>query len=174
MGQSIRGCCLPARFAGQKLTADQLNGGLRGLVVLAGHCSDEEALKAAAELPLKGLILASIAPSLTATALRIKIPVVVIEGFGNLALKAAAYRLLTTNEKREVFVLADLGMKQGDTTGNYYPASLLEASHFRTSNPILHRSKSTRSSSAAGWDYWYNPGVGRPHCLPRWFAGISG
>ncbi len=70
--QGLLHCLLDS--PGQKLTADQLNVGLRGLVVLAGHCSDEEALKAAAELPLKGLILASIAPSLTATALRIKIP----------------------------------------------------------------------------------------------------
>jgi hypothetical protein len=89
------------------LTPDQLDVSLRGSIVLAGHCNDIEVLKAAAELPLRGMIFASIDISVVTTAARMRIPVVVIEGFGNIPMNSAAYKLLSTNDQREVTVNAE-------------------------------------------------------------------
>jgi hypothetical protein len=75
---------------------------MRGSVVLAGYCAKAEVLRNAAELPLRGLILASIDPKLLPVAEKLPFPLVVIEGFGHLPMNSAAYKLLTTNERREV------------------------------------------------------------------------
>jgi hypothetical protein len=46
------------------LTVDQLDIDLRETVVFAGYCGEEQILQTAAELPLRGLILSSMASSL--------------------------------------------------------------------------------------------------------------
>lgn len=80
---------------------------LRGSVVLAGYCNKAVALRKAAELPLRGLILTSIDPKLFPIAEKLPFPVVVIEGFGRMPMNSAAYKLLTTNERREVALNAE-------------------------------------------------------------------
>jgi len=80
---------------------------LRGSVVLGGYCADKKALDNAAELPVRGLVLASLAPGLIPTAMQMRYPILVLEGFGQHPFNAAAYRLLTTNAKREVAVNAE-------------------------------------------------------------------
>jgi hypothetical protein len=89
-----------------ELTTDRLDVSLRGSVILAGHCAEAQVLKAAAELPVRGLILASMDPSLVQTAARMPYPLVLLEGFGSRPMNSAAYRLLTTNERRDVAVNA--------------------------------------------------------------------
>lgn len=84
------------------LTPDRLDVSLRGSVVLAGHCDDGEVLKAAAGLPLRGLILSSMDASLIPVAMKMRYPIIILEGFGKLAMNSVAYKLLTTNEQREV------------------------------------------------------------------------
>lgn len=91
----------------QVLTHDRLDVSLRGSIVLAGHCSDPEALRTAAELPLRGLILASLDPALVSAAAKLPLPVLVIDGFGQIPMNMAAFKLLTTNERREVAVNAE-------------------------------------------------------------------
>jgi hypothetical protein len=90
-----------------ELTLAELDVSQRSSIVLGGHCRDAEVLRMAAETPLRGLILASLSPNLAAVAQRMTLPVLVIEGFGRRPLNSAAFRLLTTNERREVAVLAD-------------------------------------------------------------------
>lgn len=90
------------------LTAGRLDVSLRGSIILAGMVRDVETLQTAAELPVRGLILSSILPSLMSKAREMRYPVIAIEGFGSLPMNSAAYKLLSTNAKREVTVNAEV------------------------------------------------------------------
>ena len=89
------------------LTVDRLDASLRGLVILAGQCRDAEVLQAAAELPLRGLILSSLLPLLIPTALQMRYPITVTDGLGHMPMNIAAFKLLSTNCKREAAVNAE-------------------------------------------------------------------
>ena len=89
------------------LTADRLDVSLRGSVILGGHVRDIETLKIAAELPVRGLIISSLPSSLITTAYQMRYPILVMEGFGVLPMNSAAFKLLTTNNKREATVNAE-------------------------------------------------------------------
>jgi hypothetical protein len=89
------------------LKAERLDVSLRGSVILAGQIRDLDTLKAAAELPVRGLILSSIPSSLIVPAYQMRYPILVTEGFGALPMNSAAFKLLTTNNKREATVNAE-------------------------------------------------------------------
>ncbi|MGE5222511.1 MAG: hypothetical protein ACM3PY_08745 [Omnitrophica WOR_2 bacterium] len=89
------------------LTTDRLDVSHRGMVILGGHCEDSQVLNAAGEIPLRGLVLASIDSSLAQAAGKARYPILVIEGFGKIPMNPAAYKLLTTSERREVTVNAE-------------------------------------------------------------------
>jgi len=89
------------------LTISRLDVSLRGSILLAGMVKDAETLQAAGDLPVRGLILSSIFPSLIQKAREMRFPIVVTDGFGTLPMNSAAYKLLTTNAKREVTVNAE-------------------------------------------------------------------
>lgn len=89
------------------LTAARLDVSLRGSVILGGQVRDAETLKVAAELPVRGLILSSLASSLISNAYQMRFPIMVTEGFGAMPMNSAAFKLLTTNNKREATVNAE-------------------------------------------------------------------
>jgi len=89
------------------LSADRLDMNLRGSVILGGHVRDVETLHAAAELPVRGLIISSLLSSLLQTAVQMRYPILVLDGFGAMPMNTAAYNLLTSNNKREVTVNAE-------------------------------------------------------------------
>lgn len=93
---------------GDVLESSRFDVSLRGSVILAGHCQDADTLRAAAELPVRGLILASLMPSLLPLASQMHYPIVVVDGFGNLPMNQTAYKILSTNVKREVALNADV------------------------------------------------------------------
>jgi hypothetical protein len=89
------------------LSADRLDVSLRGSVILGGHVREAETLRAAAELPVRGLILSSLLSPLLVTAYQMRYPILVTDGFGAMPMNSAAFRLLTTNNRREVTVNAE-------------------------------------------------------------------
>jgi hypothetical protein len=89
------------------LTIEQIDIDLRESVVLGGFCGDERVLKAAAELPLRGLILSSMAASMISLAEETPLPIIVLEGFGLLPMNSSAFNLLITSNQREISVNAE-------------------------------------------------------------------
>jgi hypothetical protein len=89
------------------LTAKRLDVSQRGSVILGGIVKDAETLKVAAELPVRGLILSSIYPSLIPLAREMRYPIVALDGFGPMPMNSLAYKLLSTNVKRDVTVNAE-------------------------------------------------------------------
>ncbi len=89
------------------LTMPDLDVSLRGSIVLAGYCNDPDVLSMADELPLRGLVLGSLAASLMPMAAKLSCPVMVIEGFGDHPLNSAVFKLLSTSERREVALNAE-------------------------------------------------------------------
>lgn len=89
------------------LVSKQLDVSMRGSVVLGGIIKDPETLKTAAEVPLRGLIVPSIYPSLIPQAREMRLPIVALDGFGPVSMNSLAYKLLSTNVKRDVTVNAE-------------------------------------------------------------------
>jgi len=107
-GQMGLGLMLPVITAPDELLSlNQIDISLRGSILLAGHCSDPAALQAADDLPVRGMILGSLSPALISLAGRMHYPIVVVDGFGLIPMDSAAYKLLTTNAKREVTLNAE-------------------------------------------------------------------
>jgi hypothetical protein len=95
------------RSADDTLTTDQLDVSLRGAVVLGGFCNDKNVLISADELPLRGMILASMDSTLTPLAMKMRYPIILTEGFGRTPMSSAAFKLLSTSARREVSVNAE-------------------------------------------------------------------
>ena len=90
------------------LTANRLDVSMRGSVIIAGQIKDAETLQAAAELPVRGLILACLFPSLLPMAREMRYPILLTDGFGTMPMNSAAYKLITTNVKREATLNAEV------------------------------------------------------------------
>jgi hypothetical protein len=102
-GQMNAGLLMPMLSSPEEsLDTKQLDVSLRGAVLLAGNCNDPTILQTADELPVRGIILGSMAPALVSQALQVHYPIIVVDGFGQRPLNSAAYKLLTENAKHEV------------------------------------------------------------------------
>ncbi len=90
-----------SKTAEDELTSARLDVSMRGAVILTGHCGEAAALHMANDLPLRGLILGTMKAELIPVASSCSFPIIVIDGFGKAPMNAQAYRILSTNEKRE-------------------------------------------------------------------------
>lgn len=84
------------------LVPSRMDVSLRGSIILGGMIKNVEILQALAELPARGLIASSIQPSLLSKAREMRYPILVTDGIGSMPMNSVAYRLLSTNAKREV------------------------------------------------------------------------
>jgi hypothetical protein len=103
------------------LERSMLEINLRGAIVAAGHCQDADTLHAAAQLPLRGLVIASMPSELIPVARGMELPIVVLEGFGRAPMNATAFRLLTTNDKRDVSINSAYNPVAGDRPELFIP-----------------------------------------------------
>lgn len=98
----------------EELERQKIDVSMRGAVLLAGHCSNADALRAGGELPVRGLILSSMAAELVPVASSLKYPILIVEGFGKIPMNEAAFKLLSTSEKRDISVNAGLNPATGE------------------------------------------------------------
>ncbi len=91
-----------------------LDMSLRGSIVVGGFIHKADALDAAEELPLRGLIVGSISAALITAAQKSAVPIMVTEGFGQIPMNRAAFRLLKTHEKRETAINANWNPEFGE------------------------------------------------------------
>jgi len=89
------------------LLAARIDMSMRGSILLAGQLRAPEVFRIASEVAIRGLLVGSIFPSLLPAALEARFPVVVTDGFGNIPMNSAAFRLLSTNNKREATLNAE-------------------------------------------------------------------
>lgn len=92
-----------------------LDVNLRGSIILAGHVNNPAVIKNAGELLLRGMILSSISPSVLPVVAQAPFPILVIEGFGQRPMNSVAFKLLTTNVRREVTLNAEFYDRQRGT-----------------------------------------------------------
>jgi hypothetical protein len=90
-----------------ELTLDQVDVSLRGAIVVGGYCRDADVLQAAADIPLRGLVLSAMSASILPVAKRMRFPIFILEGFGRRPMNSVAYNLLTTNLNREISINAE-------------------------------------------------------------------
>jgi hypothetical protein len=92
----------------QELVMEQLNISLRGTIITAGFCRSPEVLQAAGNVPIKGLILGSLASELIPLAKSLDYPILVIDGFGSKPMNKAAEAIIVTNKDRNVALNAQV------------------------------------------------------------------
>jgi len=144
-GQVDSGMILPLLNSPEEvLAAKRLDVSQRGAVILAGACSDPATLQTASELPVRGLILGSLSPALLAQAAQMHFPIVVIDGFDGRPLNTTAFKLLTSNAKREVTVNAEIADRYSGIRPEIYiplpvagePPRLREVETFAPNQPV--------------------------------------
>lgn len=104
-----------------QLTADQIDMSLRGSVLLAGHCSQKQALELAGQVPIRGLVLGSLATRLIPVAEKMPYPIILMEGFGEIPLNSDALKLFS-NHNGEV---ATLNAQQSDPFSGERPEVII-------------------------------------------------
>jgi hypothetical protein len=92
---------------GDELAPAQIDVSLRGAVLMAGTCLSAEVFQRAADQRLRGLILGSMPSEFIPTARRLPFPLILTDGFGRQPMNPAAFRLLSTSQKRDIALNAE-------------------------------------------------------------------
>jgi len=96
-----------AKAPDELVTPAMMDVSLRGSVIMACYCEDEKVITSAEDLPVRGMILASMDSSLVPAALRVSYPIMLVEGFGRLPMNQDAFNILISGTMREVSVNAE-------------------------------------------------------------------
>jgi len=91
-----------AQMIGDELTPASLSLNTRGTVLAASWCEQEESLNVAGSLPIAGLVLGSMSPRLIPCALKQNYPILLLEGFGRIAINDQAKNVLLSSAQKEM------------------------------------------------------------------------
>ena len=91
------------------LTADMINASMRGNIIMGGYVKDRKVLEKARDIPLRALILASMDSALVPLAEQMDYPILLLEGFGHLPMSVSSFKLLATNQDRDIAINAEPG-----------------------------------------------------------------
>ncbi len=97
-----------AKSPSDRLEVESVGVSLRGSVIVGGYCDDVDVLKKGEEVPIRGMILASMASYLVPLAQEMQYPVVILDGFGALPMNQRAFEILQANDGHEVSLNAAL------------------------------------------------------------------
>ncbi len=86
----------------RELHPEDVNISFRGSVLIAGFCTNPEVLKTAEATPIKGLVLASMSPSLIPTARQMPYPIIVLDEFGSKPMNTLSKNILVSNRDRNI------------------------------------------------------------------------
>jgi len=107
--------------AAERVKTEDFDINLRGAVLVAGICLHTAPLHQATELSCRGLILGGLASDLIPVVRRLPYPVLIVEGFGDIPMNAAAYSLLSGLAGRE----ASLDGRVGGLYSNQRPEVII-------------------------------------------------
>lgn len=95
-----------SRSADDELTKERMDVSMRGAIVVGGYCGQADVLRMGAEMPLRGLILSGISAELLPLAASQTYPIVILEGVGQLPFNSAAFKILSTSDRRDTCLKA--------------------------------------------------------------------
>jgi hypothetical protein len=95
-----------AKAEGEEFNRGCVDVTMRGAVVSGGFCCSRDALDAAVDFSLRGLILSSMSSSLISFAKQLEIPLILLEGFGSIPLNSLAFQLLNSHDRQDACVNA--------------------------------------------------------------------
>lgn len=102
-------------------TVERIDKNLRGAILIAGYCSQREALELAAQASIGGLLLGSLATRLLPIALKMDYPIVLTEGFGEIPMNGVAHQLLKQYNSQK----ATLNAEENDPFGDQGPELII-------------------------------------------------
>ncbi len=96
----------PYHAAEQELKVEHFTMDMQNAVLIGGWISNPMTLKTAANLPVRGLIVGGLEAHLLNLAKEMPFPILVLDAFGSVAMNNLAYRILSSNERRQISVNA--------------------------------------------------------------------
>lgn len=96
-----------ARDAAAELEPGMIDVGMRGSVLMSGRCTNPDVFRRAAEQRLRGLVLGGMPSEFIPVVRKLDLPVILTDGFGAQEMNPAAFRLLSTSDKRDVALNAE-------------------------------------------------------------------
>lgn len=102
----VGGLVVAVKTAEDVMKVSELDPSYRGQVLFGGHCNNPDVLETLAQYKMRGLILGSIATRLIPAANRMPYAIMVLEGFGQIPVNLAVFKLLSTSGQREISINA--------------------------------------------------------------------